>query len=71
MGYRMTVNVDGAKRRVKVDGAKKPTYSYQLEAFAAAVLRGAPVLTPPADSIANMRVIDATYQAAGLPVRGK
>jgi hypothetical protein len=28
------------------------------------------VLTPPADSIANMRVIDAIYEAAGLPVRG-
>jgi predicted dehydrogenase len=70
MGYRMTVRADGAKRRVKVAGAKKPTYSYQLEAFAAAVLKGGPVLTPPADSIANMRVIDAIYEAAGLPVRG-
>ncbi len=71
MGYRITVRDDaGAKRRVKVDGAKKPTYSYQLEAFANAVLRGQPVLTPPADSIANMRVIDAIYEAAGLPARG-
>lgn len=70
MGYRMTVRVDGQKRGVKVEGAKKPTYDYQLEAFAAAVLRGEPVLTPPDDSIANMRVIDAIYEAAGLPVRG-
>jgi predicted dehydrogenase len=70
MGYRMTVKSDGTKRRIKVDGAKTPTYTYQLEAFAAAVLRGEPVLTPPEDSIANMRVIDATYEAAGLPVRG-
>ncbi|MGZ6973487.1 MAG: Gfo/Idh/MocA family protein [Acidimicrobiia bacterium] len=69
-GYRMTVRQGGAKRRVRVDGAKKPTYSYQLEAFAAAVLRGQPVLTPPADSVANMRVVDAVYEAAGLPVRG-
>ncbi|MGZ4798395.1 MAG: Gfo/Idh/MocA family protein, partial [Acidimicrobiia bacterium] len=69
-GYRMTVREGGAKRRVKVDGAKKPTYSYQLEAFTAAVLRGGPVLTPPADSVANMRVVDAIYEAAGLPVRG-
>ena len=69
-GYRMTVRTGGNKRRVKVEGAKKPTYSYQLEAFADAVLRGEPVLTPPADSIANMRVIDAIYEAAGLPVRG-
>ena len=70
MGYRMTVRTGGEKRRVKVDGAKKPTYTYQLEAFADAVLRDDPVLTPPADSIANMRVIDAVYEAAGLPVRG-
>lgn len=69
-GYRMTVRTDGQKRRVKVDGAKKPTYSYQLEAFTNAVLRGGPVLTPPTDSVANMRVIDAIYEAAGLPVRG-
>jgi predicted dehydrogenase len=69
-GYRMTVRTGGQKRGVKVEGAKKPTYSYQLEAFADAVLRGGPVLTPPADSIANMRVVDAVYEAAGLPVRG-
>lgn len=69
-GYRMTLRVDGAKRRVRVDGAKKPTYSYQLEAFRDAVLHGQPVQTPPADSIANMRVVDAIYEAAGLPARG-
>ena len=70
-GYRMTVRRRRRRSaRVKVDGAKKPTYTYQLEAFADAVLRGGPVLTPPADSIANMRVIDAIYEAAGLPVRG-
>jgi predicted dehydrogenase len=70
MGYRMTVRAEGSKRRVKVDGAKKPTYTYQLEAFAAAVLHDQPVLTPPEDSIANMKVIDAIYEAAGLPARG-
>jgi predicted dehydrogenase len=70
MSYRMTVREGDAKRRVRVEGAKKPTYTYQLEAFAAAVLHGGPVLTPPSDSIANMRVIDAVYEAAGLPVRG-
>ncbi len=70
MGYRMTVRTGGKKQRVKVEGARKPTYTYQLEAFTNAVLRDAPVLTPPSDSVANMRVIDAIYQAAGLPVRG-
>ncbi len=70
MGYRMTVKANGTKRRVKVDGAKTPTYVYQLTAFRDAVRDGGPVLTPPSDSIANMRVIDAIYEAAGLPVRG-
>jgi predicted dehydrogenase len=70
MGYRMTVKANGTKRRVKVDGAKTPTYVYQLTAFRDAVRDGGPVLTPPSDSIANLRVIDAIYEAAGLPDRG-
>lgn len=68
-GHRMTVRRNGTKERVRVDGAKTATYTYQLEAFRNAVRDGAPVLTPPADSVANMRVIDAVYRAAGLPVR--
>lgn len=46
-----------------------PTYRYQLEAFADAVLDGAPLLTPPSDSVANMRVIDAAYEAADMSPR--
>jgi len=49
---------------------RRPTYTYQLEAFCAAVLRGEPIFTPPPDSVANMRVIDAAYRAAGLKPRG-
>ena len=47
----------------------RATYAYQLDAFAAAVLRGEPVRTSVADAVANMTVIDAIYRAAGLPVR--
>ncbi|GAY14810.1 Gfo/Idh/MocA family protein [Mycobacterium sp. shizuoka-1] len=47
----------------------RPTYEYQLEAFAAAVLRGAPIKTSAAEGVQNMKVIDAIYRAAGLPVR--
>jgi predicted dehydrogenase len=46
------------------------TYMHQLTAFAAAVQRGAPIHTPPSDAIANMRVIDAVYRAAGMEPRG-
>ena len=47
----------------------RATYAYQLDAFAAAVLRGEPVKTTPEDAIENMTVIDAIYRAAGLPLR--
>ena len=47
------------------------TYAHQLNAFAAAVAGSPTVLTPPGDSVANMRVIDDIYRAAGLePRRG-
>jgi predicted dehydrogenase len=49
--------------------SRRATYSYQLENFAAAVLRGEPVRTTPEDAVENMSVIDAVYRAAGLPVR--
>ena len=48
---------------------RRPSYAYQLDAFAGAVLRGEPVKTPPADAVQNMLVIDAIYTAAGLPLR--
>jgi predicted dehydrogenase len=60
--------VTGVSRRVE-HFSRRPTYSYQLDAFCDAVLRGGPVLTPPPDSVANMRVIDAVYEAAGLRPR--
>jgi predicted dehydrogenase len=56
-----------ARRSDKVKG--ETTYWYQLGAFTNAVREGGPVLTPPADSVANMRVIDAVYRAAGLEPR--
>ncbi|HTL87049.1 MAG TPA: Gfo/Idh/MocA family oxidoreductase [Acidimicrobiia bacterium] len=65
---RMKIRVDGQTRTEHFP--RKPTYEYQLEAFCAAVLRGEPTLTPPADSIANMRVIDAIYERAGMTPRG-
>jgi predicted dehydrogenase len=67
--HRMSIKAGGRTRRERVRGGS--TYSYQLAAFAGAVLRGEPTLTPPADSIANMRVIDDIYRAAGMePRRG-
>jgi predicted dehydrogenase len=64
----LTVRVGGRTRRERVRG--EATYTYQLRAFAAAVLRGEPVITTPEDAVANMRQIDDVYRAAGLPLRG-
>jgi predicted dehydrogenase len=47
----------------------RSSFAYQLDAFAAAVLRGEPVKTTPEDAVENMSVIDAIYRAAGLPLR--
>ena len=66
--HRLRVTTDGHSRDRAL--LREPTYEYQLEAFCAAVLRGEPTLTPPSDSVANMRVIDAIYRAAGMKVRG-
>jgi predicted dehydrogenase len=67
--HRFTVVSDGKKEREKFP--RKATYAYQLEAFTSAVLHGTPVLTPPSDSVRNMRLIDAVYRAADLPIRGE
>jgi predicted dehydrogenase len=65
---RLTVRAAGHTRREHVGG--DATYTYQLRAFAGAVLRGEPVLTTPEDAVSNMRQIDHVYRAAGLPLRG-
>ena len=48
----------------------RTTYDHQLEAFVAAVLDGQEQPTGGQDAIANMRVIDAVYRAAGMQPRG-
>jgi predicted dehydrogenase len=65
---RLTVRTGAGRWSERVAG--EPTYNYQLRAFAAAVRDGADVLTPPSDAVANMRVIDDCYLAAGLQPRG-
>jgi len=65
--HRLAVRSAAGKRVERFP--RRPTYSYQLDAFAGAVLRGEPVKTSPADAVQNMTVIDAIYSAAGLPLR--
>jgi predicted dehydrogenase len=65
--HRLVVKTKSGKRREKAVG--DASYTYQLRAFVSAVRDGTPPLTPLSDSIANMRVIDDVYRAAGLEPR--
>ncbi len=65
--HRLTVRSGDSRRSERFP--RRTSYAYQLDAFAGAVLRGGPVLTPPADAVENMTVIDGIYRAAGLSVR--
>jgi predicted dehydrogenase len=54
--------------RVEMLG-RRSSYTYQLEAFAAHLRRGAPLRLDADDALATMRLIDDCYRSAGLPLR--
>ena len=64
---RLPLRTPSGKTSERVAG--EPTYTCQLRAFVDHVRNGTPVPTGPDDAIANMRVIDAVYRAAGLKPR--
>jgi predicted dehydrogenase len=66
-GHRMKVKTSLGTRRERF--SRKPTYDFQLEAFAEAVEDGAPFPTTAVDAIRTMELIDAIYAAAELPRR--
>jgi predicted dehydrogenase len=47
----------------------RPSYTYQLEAFAAHVLEGAPLPIGVDDAVQNMHYVDTAYRAAGMQPR--
>jgi len=65
--HRLSVRGRTGRRHERINGGA--TYDYQLAAFTAAIRDGTPTLTPPAESVANMAVIDAIYRAAGMTPR--
>jgi len=67
--HRLRVRNDQHQFVERVRG--EATYTHQLRAFVAAIRGGPPIPTSPDDAIANMRVIDAVYEKAGLRKRGK
>ena len=66
--HRLVVRTADGRRRERFPG--EGSYSRQLRAFVAAVRDGGPVLTSARDAIANMELIDAVYDAAGMKRRG-
>jgi len=66
--HRLSVRTQEERRTEKVPG--DASYTHQLRAFAEHLRGGRPMATDARDGVANMRVIDAVYDAAGLPRRG-
>ena len=68
-------HTDDRLRIVTADGERieslgtRSSYDFQLDAVAAAVLDGTPLPLDVEDAVATMELIDATYLAAGFPVR--
>ena len=67
--HRLTVTTSAGRRTEKIPG--DTTYTCQLRAFIKAIEEGSPMCTGPAEAVANMLVIDAIYQKAGLKRRGE
>jgi predicted dehydrogenase len=66
--HRLRVKTKAGSRSERVAGSA--SYEYQLRAFVAATRTGTAIPTGPADAVANMRVIEAIYAAAGRPKTG-
>jgi predicted dehydrogenase len=66
--HRLSVKGDHGSRAERVKG--DATYTHQLRAFVAHVRGGPPMLSDAWDGVANMRVIDAIYDKAGMKRRG-
>jgi predicted dehydrogenase len=66
-GSSVTITVDGEARTEHFD--RTPTYVFQLRSLVDVIRNGAASPTPAEDGVANMKVIDAVYTAAGLGLR--
>lgn len=64
---RIVIRSRGSRHAERVRG--EATYTFQLRTFRDAVRGGAAFPTTAQDAVANMRVIDDIYRAAGLPPR--
>jgi predicted dehydrogenase len=67
-GHSITLTIDGLDYVSTVGGLT--TYDHQLDAIVVGLATGEPLLTEGADPVANMRVIDDIYAAAGFDRTG-
>jgi predicted dehydrogenase len=65
--HRLRVLGDEGARTERLSGPS--SYACQLDAFVRAVREGTPIVTGPDEAVKNMELIDAAYEAAGLPIR--
>jgi predicted dehydrogenase len=64
---RVFVTAGGVEREERL--GLRPSYAYQLEAFAAAIRDGAPLPTDAEDAVTTAELIDDCYRAAGFDPR--
>jgi predicted dehydrogenase len=69
MGNAVTITIDGEARTERFD--RTASYVWQLRSLVEVMRAGAASPTPAEDGVANMKVIDAVYVAAGLRPRGR
>ena len=68
IGHKIEVTRKDTQRSETCD--RRPTYSYQLDAFIDAIDKQSSLFTDAADAVKQMSVIDQCYDVAGLPQRG-
>jgi predicted dehydrogenase len=68
LGNSIDLTIRGEITHEKFD--RRPTYSFQLDAFIDCVENGTQPLTGAADAVKQMELIDWCYEAAGLKLRG-
>lgn len=67
-GHVLTIQTAAEKRSETIPGDS--SFVHQLRAFAAAIRGEQPIVTGAIEAVANMRLIDEVYSAAGLSPRG-
>lgn len=65
--HSLKIRRGGQARREQIQG--ETTFYYQLKAFIEAIQKGEPMITSARDAVANMAVIDAIYEKAGMAKR--